>query len=54
MSNTKDKPEHSGFEGPAIGEIIPENYIKIVREDGTIAFVPPDETSINKDKLFFI
>ena len=50
MSNTKDKPVHSGFEGPAIGMLIPENYIKIVREDGTVAFVPPEEAVVNSDK----
>lgn len=50
MSKTKETPEHSAFEGPAIGSLIPEDYVMIKHKDGTVSFEPPQYNDIPKDK----
>lgn len=50
MSKIEETPKYSGFETPAIGSIIPKDYVMIKHKDGTISFEPPEELVINNDK----
>ena len=51
MSRIKDTPEHSAFEGPAIGSLIPENYVRIEHKDGTISYEPPQNTDTKESEI---
>ena len=44
VSDKTNRPLGSGFEAPAIGVVIPEDYIMKKNDDGTVYFVPPEKS----------
>ena len=50
MSKIEETPKHSGFEAPAIGSIIPKDYVMIKHKDGRISFEPPQNTDVQNEK----